>query len=219
MDDPFSIIATERRAFADTLEALTPEQWATPSLCEGWTVKDVAAHLLMGPTASMPEFVVAMATSRFDFHRANRKLTAKRADQPTGKIVALIREHADSRFTPPRQDWHAPLMDLFIHRLDCLVPLGIPTGRPLAPWTDILDFLLESATQRFFARSQAPDVTLVATDLKWSHGTGPRVQGTVETLGLALSGRTAGIAGLSGPGTAVLRNTSFFTPGSGPSSN
>ena len=204
MDEPFAVIATERRAFADALETLAPEQWEAPSLCAGWSVKDVAAHLVVGPTASMAEFVLAMATSRFDFDRANRKLTAKRADRPTDEVVALIREHADSRFTPPGQDWHAPLMDLFVHRLDCLVPLGIPTDRPLAPWPTILHFLVEPGTRRIFTKRPAPTVTLVATDVDWSHGSGPRVEGTAESLGLALTRRGAGLAELSGPGVTEL---------------
>lgn len=205
MDEPFATIAIERRAFADILDTLTPEQWAAPSLCKGWLVKDVAAHLLVGPTASMSEFMVAMVTSRFDFDRANRKLTATRSDRSTEDLVALLREHADSRFTPPRQDWHAPLMDLFIHRLDCLVPLNIASDRPLAPWTDILDFLVEPATQRLFTKRSAPHVTLAATDSCWSRGSGPRVEGTAEALGLALTHRAAGLSRLSGPGLNALR--------------
>ncbi len=205
MDEPFAVIAAERRAFADTLEALTPEQWAMPSLCEGWAAKDVAAHLLVGPTASMPEFMVAMATSRLNFHRANLKLTAARAERSPEALVVLIREHADSRFTPPRQGWRAPLKDLFIHRLDCLMPLGIQSDRPLAPWTSILDFLVEPATQRFFGRRIAPEVTLVATDLSWSHGSGGQVAGHAEALGLALTLRAAGLDRLGGPGVQVLR--------------
>jgi uncharacterized protein (TIGR03083 family) len=204
MDEPFAVIAAERRAFADTLEGLTPEQWATPSLCGDWLVKDVAAHLFVGPTTSMAEFLVAMATSRFSFDRANRKLTAKRADRSTDEIVALIRTHAESRFTPPGQDWHAPLMDVFIHRLDCLVPLGIPTDRPLHPWRDVLGYLVEPGTRRLFTNRPAPEVTLVATDVDWSHGSGPRVAGTAEAVGLALTRRRTGLAGLSGPGLDVL---------------
>jgi uncharacterized protein (TIGR03083 family) len=204
MDEPFAVIADERRAFADTLETLTPEQWANPSLCEGWLVKDVAAHLLVGPTTSMPTFLAAMATSRFDFHTANRKVTARLADRSTEEIVALIREHADSRFTPPRQDWRAPLMDTFIHRLDCLVPLGIPTDRPIEPWTEILSFLVEPGTQRLFTKRPLPEVTLAASDLDWSHGSGPRVVGTAEDLGLTLAHRAAGVTRLSGPGMALL---------------
>lgn len=204
-DDPFAVIATERRALADVLETLTPQQWATPSLCDGWTVKDVTAHLLVGPTASMLEFVLAMARSRFDFDTANRRLTAKRAEHSTDELVALVREHADSRFTPPGQDWHAPLMDLFVHRLDCLEPLGIPVDRPLDPWPEILGFLVRPGTQRLFTRRPAPDVTLEATDVDWSHGSGPRVTGTAESLGLALTRRTPDLARLDGPGIDAFR--------------
>jgi uncharacterized protein (TIGR03083 family) len=39
------LTATERLAFVDLLEGLTPEQWATPSLCSAWTVQEVAAHV------------------------------------------------------------------------------------------------------------------------------------------------------------------------------
>ena len=204
MDEPFALVAAERRAFADVLESLTPAQWATPSLCGDWRVKDVAAHLLVGPTASMREFLLAMATSRFDFDRANRRLTAKRADRSTDELVALLRTHADSRFTPPGQDWHAPLMDLFIHRLDCLVPLGIPVDRPVEPWAEILDHLVEPGSQRIFGRRGPPAATLVATDLGWSHGSGPEVAGPAEACGLVLAGRAAGLTQLSGPGRDAL---------------
>ena len=35
-------IAAERRRIADLVESLTPEQLETPSLCAGWTVRQVA---------------------------------------------------------------------------------------------------------------------------------------------------------------------------------
>lgn len=38
---------------------------------------------------SMPEFLVALATSRFDVDTANRKLTAKRADRTTDEPEIL----------------------------------------------------------------------------------------------------------------------------------
>ncbi|MFT8180273.1 maleylpyruvate isomerase N-terminal domain-containing protein, partial [Mycobacteroides chelonae] len=34
-----------RSGVADMLSSLTPEQWSVPSLCDGWTVRDVAVHL------------------------------------------------------------------------------------------------------------------------------------------------------------------------------
>ena len=50
-DTSWRVIDQQRVALADLLDTLTPEQWSTPSLCEGWTVRDVAAHLSMAATA------------------------------------------------------------------------------------------------------------------------------------------------------------------------
>ena len=36
----------EYGAFADLLSDLSPEQWETPSRCDGWRVADVAAHVV-----------------------------------------------------------------------------------------------------------------------------------------------------------------------------
>jgi uncharacterized protein (TIGR03083 family) len=49
LDGPPSGVAApllrQRRRFANALSSLSPDEWATPSRCEGWCVQDVAAHL------------------------------------------------------------------------------------------------------------------------------------------------------------------------------
>ena len=60
----WATLAAERRAFADLLETLTPEQWATPSLCDAWSVGDVATHMMVGPTGSLWGFLTAMVGPR-----------------------------------------------------------------------------------------------------------------------------------------------------------
>ena len=51
--DHFVDIADERRGFADLIDTLSPEELATPSLCRGWTVHDIAAHLVVPMTTGM----------------------------------------------------------------------------------------------------------------------------------------------------------------------
>ena len=46
MSDDWPKIQVEREACGDLFESLTPEQWASPSWCEGWNVLEVAGHLL-----------------------------------------------------------------------------------------------------------------------------------------------------------------------------
>ena len=44
--DTVDLFPEERAALLALLESLTPEQWSAPTLCAGWSVKDLAAHLL-----------------------------------------------------------------------------------------------------------------------------------------------------------------------------
>ena len=149
-----------------------------------WTVKDVAAHLMAADEGAVREFLVAWVRGGFSFDRANQRMTAARAAMPVSELTALMREHADSRFAPPTMDWHAPLTDVMIHREDIAVPLGLPSDRPVESWRHVLDFLVSPKARRGFVAGRLPGVRLVATDVDWSHGSGPEVTGPAASLAL-----------------------------------
>jgi len=44
--DTIDLFAPERAALVAVLEALAPDAWAAPTVCEGWSVKDIAAHII-----------------------------------------------------------------------------------------------------------------------------------------------------------------------------
>jgi uncharacterized protein (TIGR03083 family) len=200
----FALIATERRALADLVDGLSEGQLATPSLCAAWTVKDVAAHLMAAVDGAVTEFLVAWVRGRFSFDKANQRMTAARASLSVATLTAMMREHAESRLTPPTMDWHAPLSDVMIHREDIAVPLGLPSDRPADSWRHVLDFVVSPKARRGFVAGRLPDVRLVATDVDWSHGAGPEVTGPAASLALVISGRAAGLEPLSGPGRESL---------------
>jgi uncharacterized protein (TIGR03083 family) len=197
-------IEAERRSFADLLDGLTPDQWAAPSLCAGWSVREVVAHTMVGQTGTMRQFAVAMLRARGSFDRANHLLAVRRATLPASELVESLRTHAAHRFTPPGMSWRAPLTDLLIHRLDALVPLGVDPGPGLDGWPVALDYLRDPKAAGAFAAKGAPALTYVATDVAWSHGSGPRVEAPAEALALALTRRTARLAELDGPGAEAL---------------
>ena len=199
----WDLIATERLAVADLLEGLTDEQLATQSLCGKWTVKDIAAHLLVGPTSSFKDLAVAMLKSRGSFDATNERLVEQRRSLTQDELVALLRENADSHFSPPMLDWHAPLTDVLVHREDIVVPLGLPSDRPTEPWRQALDYLGTWQARTVFRR-RLPELTYAATDLEWSHGSGPVVSGPAAALGTVMCGRSAVLDRLSGPGTDTL---------------
>ncbi len=187
------LIATERLALADLLATLTPEQWGTQSLCGAWTVKDVAVHLLPTLGKGMREFLGAVVRARGNLHRASESLVATYSAQlATDEIVASLREHADDRFAPPGVGANGPYTDVLVHGLDIAVPLGLDPARPAESWRTSLDFLVSRRGRLGFVPRPLPAVTLRATDLDWSHGSGPEVVGPAQVLGLTLC-RAAGL--------------------------
>ncbi|MXG88441.1 maleylpyruvate isomerase family mycothiol-dependent enzyme [Nocardioides flavescens] len=205
-EDPFTLIAAERLALADLVDSLSAEQLAAQSLCGRWSVQDVAAHLLVGPTTSLPAFAWEMVRARGSFDRASERVTARLSDRPAAEIAAMLREHADSRFTPPGMDWHAPLTDLLVHREDIAVPLDLPHDRPLESWRHALDFLVSPKARTGFTPGGRPAVRLVAEDVDWIHGpaSAPEARGPAYAVGLVLTGRPAGLPLLTGPGVDAL---------------
>ncbi len=45
-DDTWKFIHGERAGMVETLSSLTADQWSSPSWCAGWSVQDVAGHIL-----------------------------------------------------------------------------------------------------------------------------------------------------------------------------
>ncbi len=200
----WDLIATERRALAELIESLSDEQLRTPSLCGKWTVKDVAAHVLVGPTFSKKELVAALVKARGSFAGTSQRLVDRRASLSAAAIAATLREHAESHFSPPTLDWHAPLTEVLVHREDIAVPLGLPSDRPTAAWQHTLDFLVTRKARRGFVPGRLPELTYAATDLEWSHGSGPVVSGPAAALGGVMCGRAAVLDRVAGPGASTL---------------
>jgi uncharacterized protein (TIGR03083 family) len=203
--DTFALIADERLQLADLLSGLTREQQATQSLCDAWTVHDVAAHLAMPLTVSMPRFALAMLACRGNFDRANDRLTREQARRPLREITGLLRQKASSSFTPPGAGPEAPLTDLLIHGADIRWPLGLKRDIPEERLQAALTFLTDRSARGVVAKGVLDGLRFEADDLAWAHGNGPVVRGAAEALMLAVSGRGAALARLSGDGLATLR--------------
>jgi uncharacterized protein (TIGR03083 family) len=202
--EPFAPIAAQRRAVADVLDGLTPEQWATPSLCDAWTVHELAGHLVVPFEVSLPRVVLEMAKARGGFSRANVALARRAAQAPPGELVAAIRANAESHFTPPGHDWHAPLTDTYVHTQDICIPLGIVSPADPAQWPVVLDFLVSKKAKGAFVGRPLPALRFEATDVAWSSGEGPEARGPAAALALMILGRCALADRLEGPGAPTL---------------
>ena len=133
-------------------------------------------------------------------------MTAARAAIPVSELTAaLMRKHAESRFTPPLMDWHSPLSDVMIHREDIAVPLGLASDRPVESWRHVLDFVVSPKARRGFGVRRLP------RRATGRHGRGlvPRRRSRrwpvpAAPLAWAISGGAAGLGGAQRAGSAIF---------------
>ena len=206
--DVWEEIAATRRETADYLETLDDAAWETQSLCAGWKVKDVAGHMVMPLTVGTPRIMLKMATTGFNFDRANDKLSRELAAKksPT-ELAAMLRANAENKFKPPGGTPEMPLTDAVVHSLDIRRPLNAPPFVPGNRAEAVLNFLAHGRNRAFVAKNRLDGLRFEATDIDWNSGTeGKLVRGPAESLILAMSGRNDALDDLEGDGVEVLRS-------------
>ncbi|GAA1730046.1 maleylpyruvate isomerase family mycothiol-dependent enzyme [Aeromicrobium alkaliterrae] len=205
----FAQIAGERRLLAETLSQLTHDQWQTPSLCGAWSVRDVAAHLVVPLVVPLWRFGATLVRARGSFDRANELATQRVVENHGDRLAELLVEHADHRFTPPGHGPLAPLSDIVVHGHDIRRPLGLAYDLPDARQVLVLDFIADSAGKAPFPALLSP-YRWEATDLDWTHGDGPLVAGPAASIMLLMTGRSDALADVAGDGVEQL-TTSMAT--------
>ena len=203
----WAAVDRERRSLADLLEGLDDEQWETPSLCAGWRVRDVAAHLTLAQMDAGRAAVEAVR-ARGSFDRMVRETALRRAAAPREELVAALRAMVGSQRRAPGVTPLEPLLDVLVHGQDIAVPLGIERTMPLDAATTSATRVWSSPwplSRAFATRRRLRGLELVADDVEWSVGEGLRVEGPVAALLLVLTGRSRAVLHrLRGPGTDGL---------------
>lgn len=182
-------VEAEYLALAALLESLSEEEWDTPSLCAGWRIREVAAHVTMPARYDQERFTAELRACSYDFGALSDKIAARDAALPTAELVAGLRSRTLHHFTSPDGGWQGALSHAVIHGLDMAVPLGAAGRVPPARVTAVLDGLARGGVAANFG-VRLDGRGLRATDLDWSFGSGPVLSGTAEDLVLALTGRT-----------------------------
>lgn len=193
----------ERRDLADLCAELSPADWDTPSLCAGWRVRDVVAHVVsyegLGPGA----FAGRLLQGRLWPHRANQLGVAALADRSPAQLLELLRAAEAPTGLTAAFGARVALADTLIHQQDIRRPLGatrqVPAERLLAVLP--LALLAPVVGGAWHVRG----VRVVATDVDWSWGVGPEARGSGEAVLMAVAGRRGAAADLDGRGAEVLR--------------
>ena len=204
-DDAFlqPAVAAEFTRLADLLDAASDAQWDTPSLCAGWRVREVVAHMTMAARYSEEEFMAELQRCGFDFTRLSNEIAARDASLPADELIKNLRSEVMRHWAPPGGGYHGALNHVVIHGLDVTVPLGVPRRAPDQTIRVILDDLTQGdGTVRFgvdFAGRR-----LQATDLDWSFGEGPVLGGAAADLALVICGRAVPPERLEGAPLAIV---------------
>lgn len=202
MTDIWPAVAAERAALADDLSGLTSVQWETPSWCDGWTVRDVLAHMTSTARTGTGDFVGGLLAARFDFDRFARTGLGRQLGATPQDTLAAFRGTIGSTTCPPgpKASW---LGEVVIHGEDIRRPLGIAHQTPVERVREVADFYKDS-NLLIGAKKRIDALQLRATDTDWTHGTGPVVEGQLIDLLLAMTGRVRACQRLTGPGVDTL---------------
>ncbi len=202
-DSIWPTIHAERKALADDLAGLSPEQWRTQSLCSEWDVHQVLAHQLAAAKMTPPKFLVKFAASGFKFDKfAAKEVAAESAGGPEATLAAFRAAIPRQTAPPgPKDTW---LGEAFVHGEDIRRPLGIKRTYPAGQVARTIAFYAKS-NAIIGGRERIAGLTLQATDTDFSVGSGPLVTGPAISLLLVAAGRMSALADLSGPGVETLR--------------
>jgi uncharacterized protein (TIGR03083 family) len=210
--DRDEVLRDARLPFIEVLASLDDDQWATPSLCDGWTVQEVAAHVAWATVDPPHALVAGLLRARLDVNRLNDENARRWARRGPAAVLEQLRANAAEGATPLGAPWPSPVVDAVVHDLDVRRPLGRPreVGEPLFRLT--ADYLLAArwplaVLLRGDPRDRVRGVRVTATGTTWSYGTGPEVQASPETLLLLLAGRTVDTHELDGPGAALVQTS------------
>src|SRR5690349_19269117 len=105
--DIWPVVHAERRSLAADLTGLAPERWQTPSLCGGWTVHDVLAHMVATAKGSPVQFVTGLIGSGFSFERFTAKrIDVEKAGGPEATLAAFRAVESATTAPPgPKTSW------------------------------------------------------------------------------------------------------------------
>ena len=186
--DLIPIITANRRAFHAVLAELPDADWNAPTLCSGWRVREVVAHMTMPFRYPAPRFFVEMIRSRGNFARMADRVAIRDAQADIATLADGWRTNVDHPWKPPGGGHKGALTHDVVHSLDITTPLGI--DNPVSE--SALRPVLEHATTPLSLKHFGLDLTgirLEADDMDWAYGDGDPLRGRARHLLMVLMDR------------------------------
>jgi len=199
MDTIRDMIAAQRAELAEVLADLPGSSWDEPTLCAGWRVREVVAHITMPFRYGRGRFAIELARSRGRFNEmADRTAPQDAAVLSPVDLTEAVRSNTGHPWKPPGGGYAGALAHDLIHGLDITVPLGLTVPPvPAERLRPVLPASLDDRSVKFFG-ADLDRIRFQASDMDWSLGSGAPLEGTASDLLLVLCGRTVPPGRLSG---------------------
>lgn len=200
-DEIRAAVAAERRSQVALYSSLPEEDWDSPSLCEGWRVREVLAHVTMPFRYSLARVAWETVKARGSFDRmADRRARIDARLLSSAQLWESLRDNVDHPWSPPGGGPLGALSHDVIHGLDVSTALG----RDDAASPERVGMVLAGLRpkQVAFFGVDLDGVELRADDLDWSYGNGEPVHGKAQDLLLLLCGRRVPAGRLHGPASS-----------------
>jgi len=199
-DDVYAMVQQEKRDLAALLRELSPQEWESPSLCAGWRVRDVVAHVLYDGTP-LPKYAGEVIRVRGSADKLNQLYLDRARNWSTDVLLSVFESTIDRSYSAKIQP-KLVLADLFIHHQDIRRPLNRPRTVPEGTLRTVLD----NPDPFIHSKRRIRGLRWAATDVEWTYGSGPEVYGPGEAIVMAVAGRPSALAQLAGAGMDVLRS-------------
>ena len=200
---PCPLIHAEREALIADVQDLDEAAWATGSLCNQWTVREVLGHMTATAKMTPPKFFAGLAGAGFNFNNMTAKDVRRETSGTPAEGLAEFSRLKGATTHPPGPV-EAMVGEAIIHSEDIRRPLGITRKYPTDAVVRVADFY-KNSNLIVGAKNRIAGLTLQATDAEWANGSGPEVSGPVLSLVLAMTGRAAALDDLTGDGVETLR--------------
>lgn len=193
-----------RRELADVVEGLDEQQLDGATPCGTWTPRHILGHVTSFVDIGLGGFFLNMAKHRFDYDRAADTLAQRMAERPVDDLLSTLRANAEKKAWLPIFPEMLTVSDAVIHTQDVRRGAGID-GRPDDDTLrSVLEFMVTDKQARNIGGPKLDGLSFSATDLEWSSGSGPAIEGPAESILMAMAGRSV-LDELTGDGVERLR--------------
>ncbi|HEX2909770.1 MAG TPA: maleylpyruvate isomerase family mycothiol-dependent enzyme [Chloroflexia bacterium] len=206
------LVRAELLDLSHFLHTLNKAEWEEPTLCEGWRVRHIVGHFVVGYSLPLPKVLWILAFQyHFNLPRAAHEISTRYGEEHSPEKLLTefdrwtqAKKHTGMATIGPMEEH---FLDHVIHHWDITIPMGRPRQLPPERKLAALDAIVETAGKTGIApvRRFVKGLSIKATDIDWQWGEGSEIKGETQNLILALTGRREPLEKLEGAGVEILR--------------